>query len=329
MLGHNKQIETEEDRGQMAKKILSAVFYAVASFMITVVNKTVLTTYAFPSYQVLGLGQMMATILVLWFGRQAHAVKFPPLDISVARRIWPLPIIYLGNMATGLGGTKELNLPMFTALRRFSILMTMILERIVLGVRASWPVTASVLAMVGGALLAAADDVTFSWSGYILVLLNDGFTAANGVFMKKKLDSKELGKYGLMYYNALFMIIPAACIAWWTGDLHRSASYEHWDDMLFLAQFFMSCVMGFVLSYSVMLCTQFNSALTTTIIGCLKNILVTYLGMVIGGDYVYSWLNFVGLNISVMASLLYTYVTFKRKAAPSYVALNNTNVVTI
>ncbi|CAG9138151.1 hypothetical protein JYU34_000236 [Plutella xylostella] len=325
MSAHTAQEEAEADRIAFLKRIFSMAFYALASFMITVVNKTVLTTYAFPSYQVLGLGQMIATISVLWVGRRLHVVQFPKLDSGVFHRIWPLPVIYLGNMATGLGGTKELSLPMFTALRRFSILMTMAAERVVLGVKAPKMVQVSVFAMVGGALIAAADDMRFSMQGYTLVLLNDLFTASNGVYMKKKLDSKELGKYGLMFYNALFMIVPALLIAWATGDLQKSAEYEHWGDTLFLLQFLMSCVMGFILSYSVMLCTQHNSALTTTIIGCLKNIFVTYLGMVIGGDYIFSWLNFVGLNISVLASLLYTYVELKRKQAPKYLSVTEAN----
>lgn len=295
------------------KKVGSALFYGVASFLITVINKTVLTTWAFPSFLVLSIGQMMASIIILGVGKRLGIITFCSFNRDTPKKLFPLPLIYCGNMMFGLGGTQALSLPMFTAIRRFSILMTMMLEFKMLAVRPSKPVQISVWCMVGGALLAASDDLSFNLQGYTYVMITNMLTAANGVFLKKKLDSIDIGKYGIMFYNSIIMVVPLVCGAWLLGDLHTAYNYPHWQNPVFLVQFVLSCVMGFVLSYSIVLCTQFNSALTTTIIGCLKNICVTYLGMFIGGDYLFSWLNCIGLNISIFGSLLYTYITFRKK----------------
>ena len=66
----------------------------------------------------------------------------------------PISLMFLGNVVFGLGSTKSLNLPMFTALRRFSIFMTMCGEYFVLKKTPSISVVVSVLLMVGGALIA-------------------------------------------------------------------------------------------------------------------------------------------------------------------------------
>jgi len=47
-------------------------------------------------------------------------------------------------------------------------------------------------------------------------------------------------------------------------------AFPGWSDPGFVIYFALSCIMGFVLMYAIIVCTNHNSALTTTVVGVLK-----------------------------------------------------------
>ncbi|XP_023098018.1 UDP-N-acetylglucosamine/UDP-glucose/GDP-mannose transporter isoform X1 [Prionailurus viverrinus] len=297
-------------------KLLSALFYGVCSFLIVLVNKALLTTYRFPSPIFLGIGQMAATIMILYVSKLNKIIHFPDFDKKIPVKLFPLPLLYVGNHISGLSSTSKLSLPMFTVLRKFTIPLTLLLETIILGKHYSLNIIVSVFTIILGAFIAAGSDLAFNLEGYIFVFLNDIFTAANGVYTKQKMDPKELGKYGVLFYNACFMIIPTLIISVSTGDLQQATEFNEWKNVLFIIQFLLSCFLGFLLMYSTVLCSYYNSALTTAVVGAIKNVSIAYIGMLVGGDYIFSVLNFVGLNICMAGGLRYSFLTLSSQLNP-------------
>ncbi|XP_063492970.1 nucleotide sugar transporter SLC35D2 isoform X4 [Symphalangus syndactylus] len=257
-------------------RLLSALFYGTCSFLIVLVNKALLTTYGFPSPIFLGIGQMAATIMILYVSKLNKIIHFPDFDKKIPVKLFPLPLLYVGNHISGLSSTSKLR-----------------------------------------------SDLAFNLEGYIFVFLNDIFTAANGVYTKQKMDPKELGKYGVLFYNACFMIIPTLIISVSTGDLRQATEFNQWKNVLFILQFLLSCFLGFLLMYSTVLCSYYNSALTTAVVGAIKNVSVAYIGMLIGGDYIFSLLNFVGLNICMAGGLRYSFLTLSSQLKPKPVDEEN------
>jgi len=183
-------------------KLWAAIFYAVSSLGTVFVMKIVLTSYKFPSSMFLALSQFILTTIVFGFLGVMGQLTLAAPSFELLWRVAPLTLIFLLNVVgttmcmyfivtsmalvlarnilqtnifgqvTGLGGTKEISLPMFTVLRRFSILFTMLLEASVFGKSPPYAVKASVGMMLGGAVVAALGDISFHPVGYAFVLAN-------------------------------------------------------------------------------------------------------------------------------------------------------------
>jgi drug/metabolite transporter (DMT)-like permease len=272
----------------------------------------VLTVFGFPSYWILSFGQLLASVVILLVLHAFKVIKLRKYSNELIRRILPLPVFYAGTMILGLGGTKAISLPMFVELRKSAILMTLFLEFWLLGIRPARSIQIVVCVMILGSAIAMFADLAFSLEGYSMVFASNLISAFNNVYIKKKTSEEKLDNLDMVFYNSLVSILPVGLIIYTIGELDNLTSFKYWNDVDFLSVFSLSCIMGFILNYSIVLCTNYNSALTTTIVGCMKNIAITYLGMFFGGDYKFSWWNFVGLNISVLGSVLYVYVEISR-----------------
>jgi len=210
--------------GQL-EKIGTALFYGFSSLAVILVNKIVMTSYKFPHFDILATAQFLATSVIFTILIHLKKVEVTKLSIDVFLEIIPITMMFLANVICGLGGTGQLNLPMFTALRRTSILMALVGQYFILNKGSNKTELFSIFLMVGGAFIAAYYDLTYDASGYIYVTLNNIFTALSGIYMKKASVGGKCNKNGIMYYNSLFSL-AAMSLYFIAEHLYRHGSLD-------------------------------------------------------------------------------------------------------
>jgi len=294
-------------------KFLAAAQYSFASLGIMFANKIVLTSYDFHSFAFLTLCQFATTVCILSFFKSRGWIDYPNNDIRMFIKVFPLQILFLVSTVCSLGGTKNVNVPMFVMLRRFTILFTMIAEYFVGGITPTRQIAASVMVLCSGAIIAVT-DFSVHFDSVVMILVANVCQALSTVISKQKMEIKDgLGTYGLLMYNSLYSLmcfLPFFTYGKLHVELNESLTDKNWGSPMFVALFLFSCAMASMLNFSILLCTKVNSALTTMVIGVIKNLVTTYLGMFVGNDYTFTWLNFTGLNVSVCGSLIYTWIKY-------------------
>jgi solute carrier family 35 protein len=272
--------------------------------MIVIFNKIVLTVFAFTSVPFIMFCQSIFTIGVFLIRRDT--IQRPGKDI-----FW-VCLLNSANIFFGISSAGALNVAMFTALRRVSIFMTMVAQYIFLKTEIRKPVFWSVVVMIGGSVVAAANDLTFDLRGYTYVTINNLLTAGAQIQTKKTLSRKWTKTTVLFWSSVMTFILSGVQL------IHfNPKSFDAWDQPAFLVAFVFSMVLGFFINYGATWTVEKNDALTLAVAGSTKSAIM---GLVVCAGlfdptYKFSWWNFIGLQISALASFVYVYYA-KQKSAP-------------
>ncbi|KAL6528858.1 UDP-N-acetylglucosamine transporter ugnt1 [Orobanche minor] len=283
----------------------AALSYMNCAVLLVLFNKAALSSYSFPSANVITLCQMICSCCFLYALRCSKLITFNASDsiaingssktlvpIKTLIDTSPLALAYLLYMLVSMESVRGVNVPMYTTLRRTTVVFTMIVEYILVRKRYTRPILGSVGLIVLGAFIAGARDLSYDSYGYTVVFLSNITTA---IYLA------TIARIGILCGPVLLL---------WTllhGDLEMSMNFPYLFSPGFLVVLLLSCVLAFFLNYSIFLNTTLNSALTQTICGNLKDLFTITLGWLIFGGLPFDLLNVIGQLLGFIGSGMYAY----------------------
>ena len=252
-------------------------------------NKAAFSYYHFAAPNLLALSQSLCSLLLLSTARHYGLLTYQPFSLATFRLLLPISLSFVAYMVLGMLAMKLVSLPMYTTLRRTTVVFVMALEHITAGKGSSPLVKLSVAVMLAGALVAGWKDIRFDLLSYAIVFTYNGFTALylvliNRISTRERREANHehrapLTQWDFMYYNNLTTIPLLALTVAATGETQSLLQSPFLSSPLFHLSLLASSLLAFVLNYAIFRNTAVNSALTQTVAGQAKDVVVVAIGV--------------------------------------------------
>ncbi|KAG7672886.1 hypothetical protein Ndes2526B_g08358 [Nannochloris sp. 'desiccata'] len=313
--------ERQRSLRSMALSIGAAIFYSICAISMNFTNKAALMV--FPFANTLLLLQMLAALAVIIPLRMFGVIYFPPLNAIKARSLMPLTVLYAGNVSCALLGLRVLNVPMYSTLKRLTPLIVLLTKWRMTKDLPSRGICFSVFIVVLGCFIAGYGDLAFDLRGYTFAFASCMLQAAYLLLVERTGAKQGVSTSELLAYNALLSLPFILIVMILSGEafsvlpvLHAAIS-QH-GNMQIIGLLLICSLSGVALNFSMFLCTLLNSALTTTIVGALKGVIVTALGFfLLGGVKYKSALNIFGIAVNAFGGTLYSVVKYRARLSSS------------
>ncbi|XP_062222766.1 UDP-N-acetylglucosamine transporter UGNT1-like isoform X3 [Phragmites australis] len=265
----------------------AALSYMACSVLLVMFNKAALSSYNFPCANVITLLQDIASHHTSFFG--------------------------LFTLHASMESVRGVNVPMYTTLRRTTVVFTMTMEYFLSKQKHTPPIIGSVALIIFGAFVAGARDLSFDARGYAIVFVANITTAVYLATINRIGKSSGLNSFGLMWCNGLVCGPSVLFLTYIQGDLKRAMEFPYLYSPGFQAVLLFSCILAFLLNYTIFWNTILNSALTQSMCGNLKDFFTVGIGWVLFGGLPFDLLNIMGQGLGFLGSGLYAYCKIKGK----------------
>jgi ABC-type proline/glycine betaine transport system permease subunit len=297
---HDHAAETS----QVIWSALYSTFYCIASISMVAVNKAVVSNYQFSYTCFLLILQSLATLAI------AEVVKWKPkFSPEIAKKLFPLSIIYLVNVCFGLLAVRLLSIPVYTVIKRLTPLPTLVLDYFIRSKTQPPLALVGVLLLILGPIILAQGDLDYNLFGYLVGLGAVGFQALFLIAVSWNNDS-GISETDLSWYNSLLTIPPliiAMCI--FESDV---LNHKAWSETGFIPFLIVFALLGATFLFSTILLTSRCSALSLTVVGQVKGLLQIYIGFLWFGEVRLLREGFVGIALSTLGAAIYAYAKFRR-----------------
>ncbi|EIE19444.1 hypothetical protein COCSUDRAFT_67899 [Coccomyxa subellipsoidea C-169] len=302
-----------------ALSVSSLVLYLLSSSYIILLNKRLMVDDGFKYPLALtGLAQLAGAIAG-WITSKTGLIKLGPAPSLrfLVTRLLPIVLssagaLYFGNMAyLSLSVAFIQILKVLTPAVTLAICATFGLERL------TGSLLVSILMITLGTGVATAVEVGvagFAWPGFISFLFSTLLEAVRVVYIQLLLGSLNYNSMEVLVYLGFptGMVLLAASAIWEReGLLANGLALMAHKPLHYLSAIFM----GFLVNLSTAFAIKVTGSLTFKVVGCVKNTLLVWAGILMGD--VVTTEQLLGYTISVVGFALYTHAKWRQGKSAS------------
>ncbi|KAF8998595.1 hypothetical protein BDQ17DRAFT_1247475 [Cyathus striatus] len=341
-----KAIATGAAKDLATSAVPSVVCYCVASILMTVVNKFVVSGANFSMTFLLLCIQSTVCVGCVLLVKKTGIISFRNFDAQDAKNWFPISFLLVSVIYTGSKSLQYLSIPVYTIFKNLTIILIAYGEVIWFGGRVTALTFISFIFMVISSVIAAWSDITtvvsstpavagtgISFSsmealtgavrglnvGYFWMMSNCLVSATYVLAMRKRIKVTGFSDWDTMFYNNLLSIPVLAVFSliaedWSTENLTRNFPPETRNFLLLAIAFSGAAAVG--ISYTTAWCIRTTSSTTYSMVGALNKLPVAASGMLFFGDAVTVG-SVSAVGVGFFAGIVYAIAKNNQKKAES------------